>query len=214
MHLPSSVIASWHHTVVRATTHTVLPDGCRDLILKLRPGRAPQWWVTALDDRSRAARSAAGERLWGYRLHPGATLDAAALLQTIRDNPPDGVQSLLALVDSLVRVDGRTTEALQSLSAAPSVATAACSLGVSERSLQRLVLAATGRTPGYWKGLSRIRRAATALSQPVALAAIAADHGFADQAHMAREFQRWFGLPPARFRTDPVLMRTVSESGF
>lgn len=178
------------------------------------PGQAPQWLLTALADTAYGVASAAGESFWGYRFHPGATVDEAALLKALHDGRLSEAHDALPLVDEFVRLDGRVTEALQSLSDTPSVAWAARHLGASERSLQRLVLAATGRSPGYWKGLARIRRAALALSGMAPLAAIAADHGYADQAHMSREFKRWFDLSPSRFQASADLLRVVAEAGY
>lgn len=37
-----------------------------------------------------------------------------------------------------------------------------------------------------------------ALSPEVPLAELAVDHGFADQAHMTREFRQWLGTTPTR----------------
>lgn len=214
MLLPSGVLQAWCHTPATAAHTLVLPDGCRDLILRAMPGQAPQWLLTALADTAYGVASAAGESFWGYRFHPGATVDEAALLKALHDGRLSEAHDALPLVDEFVRLDGRVTEALQSLSDTPSVAWAARHLGASERSLQRLVLAATGRSPGYWKGLARIRRAALALSGMAPLAAIAADHGYADQAHMSREFKRWFDLSPSRFQASADLLRVVAEAGY
>jgi len=214
MLLPSGVLQAWCHTPATAAHTLVLPDGCRDLILRATPGQAPQWLVTALADTAYGVASAAGESFWGYRFHPGATVDEAALLKALHDRQPCEAHDPLPLIDEFVRLDGRVTEALQSLSDAPRVATAACHLGVSERSLERLIRGATGRAPSYWKGLARIRRAALALSGTAPLAAIAADHGYADQAHMSREFRRWFDVSPSRFQASSNLLRVVAESGY
>ena len=98
----------------------------------------------------------------------------------------------------LVKVPGalEVPVALQALADERDLRRVQRQLGVSERSLQRLVSAATGRPPLYWKRLARLRRAARALGSESPLTALAADHGFADQAHMNLEFQRWMGLTP------------------
>lgn len=85
---------------------------------------------------------------------------------------------------------------------------------MSVRSLERLVKAATGRPPAYWRGLARVRAAASNIDAAVPLSALAADHGYADQAHMTRAFRQWFGTSPARLRADPVLRATVAASGY
>lgn len=163
--LPPIILQAWCHTSATASQNVVLPDGCRDLILRVAPGQAPQWLVTSLANSAYGVEGIAGEFFWGYRFHPGATVDEAALMKAIHDRPPRDVQDSLPLVDEFVRLDGCIAEALQCLSATPNVATAARQLAVSERSLQRLLSAATGRSPGCWKGLARIRRAALARCQ-------------------------------------------------
>ncbi|AEG93229.1 helix-turn-helix domain-containing protein [Ramlibacter tataouinensis] len=87
-------------------------------------------------------------------------------------------------------------------------------VGVSERSLERTTARATGQPPRYWRSLSRVRRAAMALRSPASLAEIAADHGYADQAHFSRECLRWLGQSPARLRASPRLLAVVAQSGY
>ena len=57
---------------------------------------------------------------------------------------------------------------------------------------------ATGR---IWR---ESRRAAGASTIGHDLAAVAIDQGYADQAHMTREFRTWFALSPGRFRRRPI----------
>jgi len=216
--LPSAILESWQYTV-HATSHgVVLPDGCRDLILVTTPGEPARWMVSALDDTARAVARAAGQCFWGYRLHPGALVDEGALLGAIEQTQPRDPHDALALVDALVRVDSRVEDALDSLKRCPCVASAARQLGVSERSLQRLVTSSTGRAPGYWKNLARVRRAAQVLSAtwPDAppLAQLAADHGYADQAHMSRAFRHWLGCTPSALLASPTLRELVRASGY
>jgi AraC-like DNA-binding protein len=75
-------------------------------------------------------------------------------------------------------------------------------LEVSERSLQRRFAREAGVSP---KQLSRIARVQAALARLSARAApswsvLANDLGFADQAHLIREFRAMTGSTPARFR--------------
>ena len=94
------------------------------------------------------------------------------------------------------------------------MAAAARQLAVSERTLQRLVYVATARPPAYWKCLARVRRAAAGLDRAPSLAAWAADHGFADQAHMTREFQRWLGRTPSALLASADLLAVAAASGY
>ena len=74
-------------------------------------------------------------------------------------------------------------------------------IGISERTLRRGVTTAVGLSP---KVLARILRFQHAISclrapEPVDLCGIAAECGYADQAHMGREFQQLSGLTPTAF---------------
>ncbi|MGH9040297.1 MAG: helix-turn-helix domain-containing protein, partial [Acidimicrobiia bacterium] len=109
--------------------------------------------------------------------------------------PPDG---LVAAAVASVRADPR----------AP-VATLAESLGVSERQLHRRCTAAVGYGPKTLARVLRFRRfLALASRHPGAgLAGLAAEAGYADQAHLTRECGRLGGTTPARIvrpTVDPV----------
>jgi AraC-like DNA-binding protein len=78
----------------------------------------------------------------------------------------------------------------------------ACALGISERQLRRRFHAAVGYGPKTLDRVLRFRRLvsqAQAISDgEVDLARLAADLGYADQAHMTRDSVRLTGMPPAR----------------
>lgn len=197
----------------------VLPDGCCDLILRAPQGQPAQCFVSDLVDAPYTVATDCGESFQGYRLRPGAQVDEAGLVRALGQGPaykrlPVDDASVLPLLDTFVRLDARVTEALASLSEATCVAAARRHLGVSERRLERMLLATTGRPPSYWKGLARVRQAARALAGPLPLAAIAADHGFADQAHLSRACKRWLGLPPGKLRHSPTVLEMISEPGY
>ncbi len=214
MSLPTPVLQAWQHTSTSAASTVVLPDGCCDLILRAPPGQRPHWFVTALADTAYDVPGTVGEQFWGFRLQPGASINEATLLGALQSRPLRDAQDAVPWLDACVRVDPRVDQALHSLSVSATVAAAAKQLGVSERTLQRLVHGATGRQPAYWKCLARVRRAASHLDHAPSLAACAADHGFADQAHMTREFQRWLGRTPSAVLASKDLLAVSSASGY
>jgi AraC-like DNA-binding protein len=73
--------------------------------------------------------------------------------------------------------------------------------GVSERTLQRLFAQHVGVSPKWVIRRYRIYEAAEAVAhgQDVVWADLAADLGFADQAHLTREFKQAFGVPPQEY---------------
>jgi AraC-like DNA-binding protein len=83
-------------------------------------------------------------------------------------------------------------------------------LGVSERQLHRRCLAAVGYGPVLLRRVLRFRRFVSRIDAGEALddlASLAAEAGYADQAHLSRESRELAGLPPAalaRQRGAPV----------
>ena len=83
-----------------------------------------------------------------------------------------------------------------------SIAASAPELGVGARQTQRQYRARVGLSPAQARRLQRMNAAVYALRDPHAparsLADLAAELGYADQAHMARELRQLAGLPPSR----------------
>lgn len=201
-----SVIDVWHHTVSEAAPVTVLPDGCRDVIVRQRVGQRPDWFVSHLQDAPMLASQPSGTQLTGYRLRAGVRLDLTGALPSDVDAVLDWLQDAGADAPNVV-------EDLEVLATASSVTEAAREIGVSARSLQRHVAAATGRTPVFWHRLGRMRRAGVGLSGAEDLAELAAQHGFADQAHFTRECRHWFGMSPHKLRADHSVLAQLAQPG-
>lgn len=227
--VPPVVLARWKQDAPPDGSSVVLPDGCRDLILHVNAGGRCEWMVSHLADTAYEVPEDAQGRWLGYRFQPGACVDSEALLAAVvtigtgaasMPHDPEPLlprtieHRVLDAIDACVRVDPRIQEALAALAEARSIRTASGALGVSERSLERLTVTATGQPPRYWRALARIRRAAQALAGPLPLVDIAADHGFSDQAHFSRECRRWLGLAPSHLRASPALLATVAAIGY
>jgi AraC-like DNA-binding protein len=208
------VLDTWALTAEQPVAGLVLPDGCRDLIFCHPAGERPLWFVSDLSDRPYEVMVEAGTRMRGFRLQPGAAVDCDALLAAVQGRDC-GDGDVLARIADHVRRPPRVAEALNCLaSAVGSVAEAAGLLGVSPRSLQRLVLGATGHTPVAWLQLARARQAARAVAVAQPLAEVADQYGYADQAHMTRAFRRWFGTTPRQLRGDARRQDILAASGY
>lgn len=212
--LPKSLLEIWQHTSTSVAGTVVVPDGCRDVILHALPGQRPAWFITELADCSYDVPATAGEYFLGFRMQPGVQVDAMRLLAALKGRIECGAHGALPVLDDCTHLDPRVGDALHSLARCESVAAAARQLGVSERTLQRLVHTATGRPPAYWKSLARVRRAAVALPQAPSLAECAVDHGYSDQSHMTHEFGRWLGRTPAAVLASTELLEVVAASGY
>ena len=231
--LPPTVLARWQFDTTDANPTTVLPDGCSDLILHTNARGQSAWHISALADAAMVVPGRAGEQWLGFRLVPGTRIDTPALLRSAQaiwqqaqhraGRPSSSLAGggttapealLLEAIDQHTRADPRAQEALRSLAHCRTVGAAAHSLGVSERSLERLTQRTTGQTPRFWCALARVRRAAQALGTVQPLAEIAADHDYADQAHFSRDCLRWLGQTPASLRGAPQLLATVAQAGY
>jgi len=197
------ILQRWHSTATTSDLQSVLPDGCRDLILRRRPGARPVWFVSDLTNRAAPVAIGHGTRHTGYRLRPGVQIDRAGLLASMRDGLSDA--EITERLHHHVTSQANVAEALNALSTGTphGIDGVARELGVQSRSLQRLMRRETGQTPVFWLRLARVRRCAARLEQAGSLAELAFDFGFADQAHMTRELRQWLGITPRAIRLEP-----------
>lgn len=206
------ILERWTSRPERDATRLVFPDGCRDVILVRSPGTPWKWILTDLDDGARAISVKAHSEYQGWRLRPGTSIDPTALRRALE------LQSLEDLQDSQIeeccRCIPNVEEILEVLSESTHVVGAAQLAGTSLRTLQRATSDLTGRKPMYWIRLARARRAARAISENTPLREAAAIFGFSDQAHMTREFQRWFSVTPGEVGRHEAKTEGIYESGF
>lgn len=207
-------IETWQYAAHTSDATAVVPDGCCDLIWHALPHQRPVWFVTELADTRYDVPGTVGEHYWGFRLPPGTCIDTPRLLSALQQRPGQDVHAVLTILHDCSHLDARVHEALGALSACANVEQAARVLGVSQRSLQRLVGAATGRAPSYWRSLARVRRAARDFHHWTSLADAAAAWGYADQAHMGHAFRRWLGTTPGALGSQAGLLSALSASGY
>jgi AraC-like DNA-binding protein len=212
--LPDVALDLWRFTARGRVAVQVPPDGCRDLIVVAPRAGAPVCFVSALADTTEMPEFAPGDRAVGVRLRPGAQFDETALLALLRDGERADDSDLMAAIGSAVQLDTRVREALDCLREAPTLLLARRRLGVSERSLERLLALRTQRGPLFWRQLARARRCARALAGTAPLAYLAAEHGYADQAHMTRDLRRWFGATPTGLRATPGFLETLAAPAY
>jgi AraC-like DNA-binding protein len=224
--LRASVACLWTRVVAPAgdPVTLVLPDACTDLIwqrgrgvfvagpdtgpapaalpggavlagVRFVPGAGgPALGVplSALLDQRVDAADLGPEAGTGMRLLPSASL-----------TPPQALRLLVVGVGAIVagRPADRLVTGAVRLLGQPSarVDEVAGRLGVSERQLLRRCEAAAGYGPATLRRVLRFRRFVSRVDGGKAepdLARIAADVGYADQAHLSRECVRLAGLPP------------------
>ena len=195
------LLEHWKFQTTSTGETQVLPDGCRDLIIKHGAGDAPVWFITDMAKTSETVSSHRGDHYNGFRLRLGVRIDQAGLMASLREGLSD--TDIMERLHSYVREGPAVSEALARLADGRlSVAKAAADLGVQTRSLQRLLKRSTGQTPAFWMRLARVRRAAHAMLKAGSLAELAYDMGYADQAHMTREMRHWLGVTPRQIKRD------------
>jgi AraC-like DNA-binding protein len=198
--------------------HQAVPDGCIELIRR-HSGRSvwrseqPALFVTGLALQPAMLCFSGDARFTGIRLWPWAwhalggvsCCDFADGWRAIPDGDP-----LAALLpgegDPIPRLArafaGQHPPPIAAIRHAESVEELARLTGLSTRQLQRISAKQTGMAPRSYLRLLRFRTAVSGIQSPeAALADTAAASGYADQAHMTREFQSLGGIPPGRART-------------
>lgn len=212
------VLESWQFTSTENCSAIVIPDGCRDIILSASSDGSLAWKITNLDTQTRTVHLDSGICLMGLRLRPGTQIAEFQLLRSISRSMAAGEQDDQAVkgwINNFCHLSDAIAESLECLRSRPKTVTQAAKwLGVTPRTLQRLLIRQTGRTPSFWLQLARARQAARSLQGPMPLADIAAIHGYADQAHMSREIKRWFGLSPKSLTRNTEQFERLTDSGY
>ena len=83
--------------------------------------------------------------------------------------------------------------------------------GMTARTLQRLFADYVGVSPKWVMRRARLHEAAEHADsgEPVDWASLASDLGYADQAHLTRDFTLTIGVPPSRYAATPLSVGTV-----
>jgi AraC-like DNA-binding protein len=202
-----SVFFQWSYHSVETEPVTVFPDGCRDVLIIHPPGARPFVTLTPFDFHPRPVALLRGTAITGYRLRPGSAVDQP-VLDAIAVYPA-AAREILSHDIGAADGAGAVIDAL----ALPgiSVSGAARSLGISVRTLQRHLAGLHLPPPDFWRLLARARRATAMLADHASLADVAHSAGFTDQAHMTREFVRWFGQTPGGLRRQPKVLDMLRQ---
>jgi AraC-like DNA-binding protein len=139
------------------------------------------------------------EDVWG---RTGASL-RARLLEAATPQEALGVMEevLLGQMTDPVAPDPAVTAAARALSAGVPVGEAAAALGMLPRTLRRRFVADVGLTPKRFARVQRLQRVVHDLDgqSRVDWARLAAEHGYADQPHLAEEFRQLVGVTPTEY---------------
>jgi AraC-like DNA-binding protein len=203
LHVPARLVGVMSRAVVTPRTPPLSLLGIR-----FRPGTA----LALLGAAARESRDAAVvlADVWGRF--------ARELDERMRE--AGGTRERIALLEAEIRArraraarppDGRVRAAVGAIRqthGAVAVPALAAQLGMGERQLERAFDDHVGLSPKMLARVVRLRGAMAAMrASPRPLATLAGDYGWADQAHMTRDFRALAGLTPAAFaREDPLLV--------
>lgn len=213
--LPETLAQVWHHSGQLGASGPILPDGCRDLIVTEVEGQRLSWQVSKLFDEPHQPECITVKRMIGFRLKPGAQLNEPALLAALNGLKSWDQASICERLAEHTNLNNRVSEALGCIAEEQlPIAASAGALGVTLKTLQRTLARHTNRSPVYWRQLARIRKAARHIETAENWADFALDNGFSDQAHMTREFQRWFGTSPMQFAANTGFKQQAQSVAF
>ena len=220
--LSHAIKASWTLDVgadASATAvHFATPDGCLEIIRRLSGssgwrGEQPACFVAGVTTRPAELRLSGDSRFVGLRLWPWTwnalgAVAAPALIDRWADlarvapgfaMPETAADALRSVGPDVFDASARTM--IDAILVSRSVAELAERCGRSRRSLQRWFQANIGLSARSYLRLLRFSEAFEGLARTGgSLAAHAADHGFADQPHMAREFRSMSGASVSEAR--------------
>jgi len=210
--IPGAVV--WRRGIHRPTASRILPDGCMDVI-----HRDGELFVAGPDTTAHVSLSATGERLTAVRFGPGTgpaflrvpaselrnlrvplqdlwPLSRVRRLTAALDAAPDRAAALEAALLAVDRADDPLVpHLLTRVRAGDPVAAIASEIGLSERQLHRRGLALYGYGLKTLERILRLNGALDMARRGVAYATVAADAGYADQAHLARDVRALTGVP-------------------
>jgi len=199
---PAGLACLWTRTVTSPTVQRVVPDGCTDLMWTPATGAL---FVAGPDTQAQLATVAPGT-LYGVRLPPGAFPSVFGVpAHAVRDlrvplaELVPGVRltsfsDMVSFCASRVVVDPALA-ATASLLRFGDVTSAAWEIGLSSRQLRRRCLDAFGYPPKVLQRVLRFDAAVRLAWDGLPFAAVAAEAGYADQAHLAREVRSLAGVP-------------------
>ena len=214
--MDENILSVWQSTAESNGKFYVIPDGCRDLIMRSTVEEGEKLFFSPLFDQTHVLPVKAGTKFMGFRMRPGLQINEKDLLASISLDSMD-IDDISSILCDLSYRTGAVAEALDCLSSdIKGISHAASELGVSQRTLQRMLVKGTSRPPVYWMMLSRVRKAARTLGlgNSLSLAEVADRHGYADQSHMTREIKRWLGVSPTTLRNSSSICRQLNVVGY
>jgi AraC-like DNA-binding protein len=182
------------------------PDGCIEIIRRTHgrsrwDGEQPASFVVGLVDRPQPFDISGDAAFEALRLWPWAwSLIGDRPIAALHGRWQDIATPDFAAIETRLSAAPELAAIGSAIITGPSVAVMGAATGMAPRALQRWFARHVGMPPRRYLRLLRFQGAFETLTGETSLAGHAADRGFADQAHMAREFRSLAGVPATAAR--------------
>lgn len=202
---PAGLACLWTRDSTEPLVARVVPDGCTDLIWV---PDSDELYVAGPDTEAHVTTIAPG-RMFGVRFPPGVGPSVFGVpAHTLRDlRVPltelvpsarlSSARDLVGFAVSRLAPDPALT-AVATAVRRSDIASVAWELGLSSRQLHRRCLDAFGYGPKMLQRVLRFDEAVKRAWAGTPFATIAAETGYADQAHLSREVREFAGVPLGR----------------
>ncbi len=202
-----AVAAVWTSVTTDDAGSIIAADGCFDLIVRTSRRGQVSAFVYQPSARAHHATTLAGDRQLGVRVRPGygaALLQHADLTRVATRVGADGPDALEAVVADLLeqaRPPRIVTDFVEDTRAsAGGLRLTGSTTAARQRELQRACRRWLGLGPKVFLRIERVWTARAAIGRGTALATVAAELGYADQAHLTREVHALIGVTPRVLR--------------
>jgi AraC-like DNA-binding protein len=208
-----AVAAVWSSAAAAPGASLVAADGCFDLIVRASNHGGVSAFVYTPVARAHHAAVDAGDRHVGVRLRPGfgaALVERPDMVRVAERFAIDRPDDLEALVVNALEAHARQPHVVadfveEARLSAGSLRLTGGSSAARERELQRACRRWLGLSPKAFLRIERVWAAREAIRAGGPLAMIAADLGYADQAHLTREVRQLLGVTPRELRPVGIL---------
>jgi len=217
-----AVAAVWSSAAAATGAAVVAADGCFDLIVRTSNQGSVAAFVYTPVALAHHVTVEAGDRHVGVRLRPGfgpVLVGRPALVRAAEGLGVDRADELEALVVNAVEEHARPPNIVadfveEARASAGALRLTGHSSASRERELQRACRKWLGLSPKAFLRIERGSAARDAIRTGAALATIAADLGYADQAHLTREVRELLGVTPRELRRVGNLQDLATLSGY
>lgn len=207
-----AVAAVWSSAAIAPGATLVAADGCFDLIVRASNHGAVSAFIYTPVARAHHAPVEEGDRHFGVRLRPGfgaALVERPDLLrgaERLMLQCPDDLEELVVnALETHTKQPGVVADFVEEARASAGSMRLTGSSTSRERELQRACRRWLGLSPKAFLRIERVWAARKAIRAGGRLAMIAADLGYADQAHLTREVRELLGVTPRELRPVGIL---------